>query len=158
MTLIALPEERLLEEPPPERPAAARTFALIVFFCFLAHALAIFLFGRYGGEDGPAPAPEAIPVEIVMEPPPPPKPPPPPSKQEQPAKQMIFDEKEATDAPKASDQKAERDVRVEAPKSLDAKLAAQPAQRQQNSEKAVAASAAEDWRNKRKTIIRTASR
>ncbi len=145
MNLTALPEERLLEGPPPKRPAAVRRYALIVLLCFLAHALAIVLLVRYGGlGGGPAPAAEEIPVEIVMEPPPPKQPDPPAPKQEQPKDQMIFDEKEATDAPKASDQKAERDVRVEAPKSLDAKPAAQHAEPAQSSERSVAASAAED--------------
>jgi protein TonB len=117
MQLAPLPTERLIERPPPESKAAARRFALIVFFCFLAHAISIFLFGRFGMEN-PTPAPAEILVELVAEPPPPEEPKPAPSNKEQPPQQAALDEKEATDAPRdASKEKRDKEVRVEAPPS-----------------------------------------
>lgn len=143
MQLAPLPSERLIERPPPESKAAARRFALIVFFCFLAHAISIFLFGRFGMES-PTPAPEEIDVEIVAEPPPPEEPKPAPSNKEQPAQQAALDEKEATDAPRASDKKLEKEVRVEAPPSEKPKPEPQTAEPARNSEKAIAAKSAEE--------------
>ena len=144
-------EERLYEQGPPERRAVARRYALVVLLCFLVHAGGIVLLGSYGfGNDAPPP-PEEIPVEIVVEQPQPPKPPdPPPSQQEQPKKQAIFDEKEATDAPKASEQRAERDVRVDAPQSDQAKPALRPAEPQKNAEKSLLGKEAEDTARQQK--------
>jgi periplasmic protein TonB len=140
MQLAPLPEERLLERLPPEGKAAARRFALIVFFCFVAHAISIFLFGRFSGMDIPPPPPEEIPIEIVAEPPPAKEPDPTPPNQQQPAQQPQLDEKEATDAPRASDKKPEKEVRVETPPSEKPKPAPQTAE----PEKAVAAKSAEE--------------
>ena len=146
MQLAPLPSERLIERPPPESKAAGRRFALIVLFCFLAHAISIFLFGRFGLES-PPPAPEEIDVEIVAEPPPPEPPAPaPPNKEqkEQRAQQPTLDEKEATDAPRASNEKPEKEVRVEAPPSAKPKAEPQTAEPARNSEKTVAAKSAEE--------------
>ena len=147
MQLAPLPSERLIERPPPESKAAARRFALILFFCFLAHAISIFLFGRFGMES-PTPAPEEIDVEIVAEPPPSEQPAPAPSnkeQKEQPAQQATLDEKEATDAPRvASNEKAEKEIRVEAPSSEKPKPEPQTAEPAKNSEKTVAAKSAEE--------------
>jgi len=147
MQLAPLPSERLIERPPPESKAAARRFALIVFFCFLAHAISIFLFGRFGIET-PTPASEEIPIEIVAEPPPSEEPAPAPSnkdQKEQPAQQAALDEKEATDAPRvASNEKAEKEVRVEAPPSAKPKPEPQTAEPARNSEKTIAAKSAEE--------------
>jgi protein TonB len=144
MQLAPLPAERLIERPPPESKAAARRFALIVVFCFLAHALSIFLFGRFGMES-PTPAPEEITVEIVAEPPPSEAPKPAPSNKEQPAQQASLDEKEATDAPRvASNEKNDKEVRVEAPPSAKPKPEPQTAEPAKNSEKTIAAKRAEE--------------
>lgn len=145
MQLAPLPAERLVERAPPKSKAAARRFALIVFFCFLAHALSIFLFGRFGIENLPPP-PEEIDVEIVAEEPPPPEQPAPaPSNKQQPAQQATLDEKEATDAPRdASKEKAEKEVRVEAPPSVKPMAEPQPAEPAKNSEKTIAAQSAEE--------------
>ena len=144
MQLAPLPAERLVERPPPESKAAARRFALIVLFCFLAHAISIFLFGRFG-EESPAPAPEEIVVEIVAEPPPPEEPKPAPSNKQQPAQQATLDEKEATDAPRvASNEKNDKEVRVEAPSSAKPKPEPQTAEPAKNSEKTIAAKSAEE--------------
>jgi protein TonB len=144
MHLAPLPAERLVERPPPESKAGARRFALIVFFCFLAHAISIFLFGRFGTES-PTPAPEEIFVEIVAEPPPSAQPAPAPPNKDQPAQQAALDEKEATDAPRdASKEKREKEVRVEAPPSEKPKPAPQTAEPARNSEKIIAAKSAEE--------------
>jgi TonB family protein len=143
MQLAPLPSERLIERPPPETKAAARRFALIVFFCFLAHAISIFLFGRFGMES-PTPAPEEIAIEIVAEPPPSEEPAPAPSNKEQPAQQAALDEKEATEAPRASNEKAEKEVRVEAPPSAKPKPEPQTAEPARNSEKTIVAKSAEE--------------
>jgi TonB family protein len=144
MQLAPLPAERLVERPPPEGKAAARRFALIVCFCFLAHALSIFLFYRFGTES-PTPAPEEIVVEIVAEPPPSEPPPPARPNKDQPAQQAALDEKEATDAPRdASKEKRDKEVRVEAPQSAKPKPAPQTAEPAKNSEKTIAAKSAEE--------------
>jgi protein TonB len=138
MQLAPLPSERLIERPPPESKAGAHRFALIVLFCFLAHALAIFLFGRSGIES-PTPPPEEIAVEIVAEPPPSEEPKPAPADKEQPAQQASLDEKEATDAPRdVSKEKREKEVRAEAPPSE------KPKPEPQTAEKTVAAKSAEE--------------
>jgi protein TonB len=146
MQLAPSPEERLFDEPPPKPKAVARRYALVVLLCFLAHATGIVLLGRYGGGfDGPPPVTEEIPVEVIVEQPPPPKQPDPPQAQkEQPKKQAVFDEKEATDAPKASEQKADRDVRVDAPQSDKAKPAPQQAKPEKSAEKSTVGKAAEE--------------
>ena len=116
-----------------------------MFFCFLAHAISIFMFGRFGMETAP-PASEEIPIEIVAEPPPTEAPAPAPSNRtkEQPAQQAALDEKEATDAPRvASKEKIEKEVRVEAPRSAKPTPEPQTAEPARNSEKAIAAKSAE---------------
>ncbi len=67
----------------------------------------------------------------------------PPSKH-QPAKPPSLDEKEATDAPRASDKKIEKEVRADAPQSPEPKPAPQLAEPRRNAEKTVAATTAEN--------------
>lgn len=145
MVLAAHPEERLLEAPQPSKPAAKHRFALILLICFLLHAIPISLFVTFDRADNPPPAEQEIPVEIIVEPPPLKKPDPPPVKSERKARQAALDEKEATDAPRASkDEKVQRESEDRAshapqvkpePAPADAKPANDPAP---TSDKAIA--------------------
>lgn len=122
MVLAAPPDERLFEGPQPRILADKRRFIVLLVCCFLLHAFAILLFNYFGVTVGPAPEPQEIPVEIIVEPPPPkepePAPPKPESKPEpkpeQPAEEKTLDEKPATDAPRAqNEEKVERDAHDE---------------------------------------------
>ena len=103
MNLIAPPEERPYA-PRPAMLAARRRFVFIVVFCFFLHALGIALVVRYGGSGVPAPEQQEIAVEIVAEQPPDPPQPPPQQSQQQPAQKSQWDEKEATDSPRAKNE------------------------------------------------------
>jgi protein TonB len=131
MQLAASTEQRLLEQPPRTPVADRRRLGLIVLACLLAHVAVIALFVRFEGLARPAPTQEETPVEVIVEPPPkaPDQAPAPETakEREQPTKQAVLDEKEATDAPRASDEKSEKDVRTEAPHAAQAASKADPA-------------------------------
>ena len=112
MALAALPEERPIEGPEPSNWAARGRFTLIVALCFLLHALPLLLLYYLGDAQDLGPDEQAIPVEMIAEPPPPPpQPEPPPPKNEKQAEKIPFDEKPATDAPRAAnDEKVKRDA------------------------------------------------
>jgi protein TonB len=143
MVLAAPPEEHLLEGPPPRMAAATRRFVLIVFFCFLAHASVISLVGRFGGRGVPMPTEQEVPIEVIEEPPPPKEPEPPAANKEQQAKQAILDEKEATEAPRASAKK-EKDVLGGAPEAANEKTKPKPAESAGNLDKPIPAKEQED--------------
>jgi protein TonB len=125
---------------------------LLIALCFLLHAAPLALLYYLGGSPELGPDEQAIPVEMIAEPPPPPpEPPPPPPKSEQQAEKIPFDEKPATDAPRAAnEEKVKRDdakdEKSQAPQpvpdseSIDKKPKSEPAQ---SAEKASEAKAVE---------------
>ncbi len=132
--LAAPPEERLLDGLKPAPATATRRFALIVLGCLLAHLIVIALFVRFERPANPAPGEQEIPVEVIVEPPPPKESAPAPNK-EQPTNQAALDEKEATDAPRASDKK-EKDALGAAQQSAKEKAEPKPAEAARNPDKA----------------------
>lgn len=132
--LVAPPEERLLEELKPTPAATTRRFGLIVLGCLFAHLIVIALFVRFETPPNLAPGEQEIPVEVIVEPQPPKEPAPAPDK-EQPTSQAALDEKEATDAPRASAKK-EKDVLGAAPQPAKEKAEPEPAEPARNPDKA----------------------
>jgi protein TonB len=130
--------------------AARRRFVFIIVFCLFLHALGIGLVVRYGGSTPPAPEQQEIPIEVVAEQPPDPPPPQPQQSQQQPAQKSQFDEKEATDSPRAKNeekpQKEAVDKESHAPKAEPTPEPAEmkPAKDPAPSEKATEAKTAED--------------
>ncbi|HUO53580.1 MAG TPA: TonB C-terminal domain-containing protein [Rhodoblastus sp.] len=124
--------------------AATRRFAWIVLCCVLAHVIVFLLFERLYLPDSPTPMDQEIPVEVIAEPPTPKEPDPAPSDKEQPAKQATLDEKEATEAPRASEQKVDKDVRSDGPPAAKANPQPAPAEPQEAPDRKAPSKAAED--------------
>jgi protein TonB len=147
MQLAASTEQRLLEQPPRAPAADRRRVGLIVLACLFAHLAVISLFVRFDRPARLAPTEEDTAVEVIVEPPPKaPDPAPAPEAakdREQPVKQAVLDEKEATDAPRASEEKSEKDVRAKAPHAAQAAAKADPAAVARKPVNAEQASAAE---------------
>src|SRR5271166_5537848 len=101
MILAAPPDERLIEAPQSSILADKRRSTLVLALCFLLHAVPIAFLIHQGVPDDPAPAEQEIPVEVIVEPPPPKEPEPAPPRSEKQAEKTPFDEKPATDAPRA---------------------------------------------------------
>jgi TonB family protein len=123
LPLAASTEQRLLDRPPRAPASDRRRVGLIVLACLLAHAAVLSLFVRFDRPARLAPTEEDSAVEVIVEPPakaPDPAPAPEAKDREKPTKQAVLDEKEATDAPRASEEKSEKDVRAEAPHAAQA--------------------------------------
>lgn len=142
MQLAASTEQRLLERPPRPPAADRRRLGLIVLICLFAHVAVISLFVRFDRPEHIVPTEEETAVEVIVEPPSKAPDPEPAKDREQPMKQAVLDEKEATDAPRDSEEKSEKDVRAEAPHAAQAAAKADPAETAQkpaNPEQAIAA-------------------
>jgi protein TonB len=131
MQLAASNEQRLLEQPPRAPAADRRRLGLIVLACLFAHVAVISLFVRFDRPALLARTEEETAVEVIVEPQPkapdPARPPETAKDREQPMKQAVLDEKEATDAPRASEEKSEKDIRAEVPHAAQAAAKADPA-------------------------------
>jgi protein TonB len=151
MQLAASTEQRLLERPSRAPAADRRRLGLIVLACLVAHAAVISLFVRFDRPAYLAPTAEETAVEVIVEPPseapaqePAKEPAQEPAKdREQPQKQPALDEKEATDAPRASEEKSEKDIRVEAPHAAQAAAKSDPVETMRKPVNAEQAKAAE---------------
>jgi outer membrane biosynthesis protein TonB len=149
LPFAASTDQRLLERADAAPASDRRRVGLIVLACLLAHAAVLSLFVRFDRPVRLAPTEEDSAVEVIVEPPAKPQEPTPApesKEREKPAKQAVLDEKEATDAPRASEEKSEKDVRTEAPhaakaaaKAERAEAAPKPVERQQTSAAAPAA-------------------
>jgi TonB family protein len=148
MILAAPPDERLIEGSQPLILADRRRSTLILALCFLLHAIPIAFLIHQGVPDNLAPAEQEIPVEVIVEPPPPKEPEPAPPKNEQKAEQTPFDEKPATDAPRApNEEKVERDSKDKESHAPEANPEPKPAEMKPLIEPARTAEKKSDYEN-----------
>ena len=148
MILAAPPDERLIEGPQPPILADKRRATLVLALCFLLHAIPIAFLIHQGVPDDLAPAEQEIPVEVIVEPPPPKEPAPPPPKSEKQAEQTPFDEKPATDAPRApNEEKVERDSKDKESHAPEAKPDPKPAEPKPASQQARTSEQTSDYKN-----------
>ncbi len=149
MILTAPSDERLIEAPQPSIQADKRRATLILALCFLLHAIPIGFLIHQGVPDNLAPDEQEIPVEVIVEPPPPKEPEPaPPKAEKKQAEQTPFDEKPATDAPRApNEEKVKRDSEDKVTHAPEANPEPKPADKTPPGEPAPTAEKTSDYKN-----------